>query len=135
MLKRIIASTVMAITTQATRAGRSQRARRVAPGDGVLILPIPPPCSVVPSVTTLLYSTTVSQALRQTLRGKGLNNIDLHQRPTGTWCPEDVEGDTSHLTSLSIDGEHPSDTLSERRDWLLRAFATPSNGGYLGCWE
>jgi hypothetical protein len=33
-----------------------------------LIPPIPRPCSLAPSVTTLLYSTTVSQALRQTLR-------------------------------------------------------------------
>jgi hypothetical protein len=30
--------------------------------------PIPPPCSLARSVTTPLYSTTVSQALRQTLR-------------------------------------------------------------------
>src|SRR5215217_1949269 len=34
----------------------------------VLIPPIPRPCSLTPSVTTLLYSTTVSRALRQTLR-------------------------------------------------------------------
>ena len=31
----------------------------------------------------------------------------LYQRPTGTWGDtEDVEGDTSLLTSFSIDGEH-----------------------------
>src|ERR671910_2921490 len=98
MLKRIIASTVMAITTQATRAGRSQRPRRVAPGDGVLILPFPRPCSLVLSVTTPLYSTTVCQALRQTLRGKGLNDIDPHHQPRAHGGSEDVEGDTSHLT-------------------------------------
>src|SRR5918995_7424490 len=104
MLKRIIASTVMAITTQATRAGTSQRARRVAPGDGVLILPFPRPCSLVLSVTTPLYRTPVSQALRQPLRGKGLNNIDPHQLATSTWGDtEDVEvRDTSLLTSFSI---------------------------------
>jgi hypothetical protein len=36
-----------------------------------LIPPIPRLCFLAPSVTTLLYSTTVSQALRQTLRGRG----------------------------------------------------------------
>src|SRR5829696_10218016 len=35
-----------------------------------LILATPRSCSLAPSVTTLLYSTTVSQALRQTLRGE-----------------------------------------------------------------
>jgi hypothetical protein len=35
--------------------------------------------------------------------------------------------DTSQLTNFSIDGEYSSNTLSERREWLLRAFATPSN--------
>src|SRR5919112_958990 len=71
MLKRIIASTVMANTTQATRAGRSQRPRKeeVAGGEAcALISPTPRPSSLGPSVTTPLYSTTVSQALRQTLR-------------------------------------------------------------------
>ena len=41
------------------------------------------PCSLAPSVTTPLYSTTVSQALRQTLRGKSLSNIDPHHQPRG----------------------------------------------------
>jgi hypothetical protein len=40
---------------------------------------------------------------------------------------EKVQG-TGYLTSLSIDGEWMSITLSEPRGWLLRASATPSNG-------
>src|SRR5215211_2895824 len=36
---------------------------------GMLIPLIPRACSLAPSVTTPLYSTTVSRALRQTLRG------------------------------------------------------------------
>src|SRR5215217_3948640 len=35
-----------------------------------LIPPLPLPCSLAPSVTTPLYSTTVSRALRQTLRSR-----------------------------------------------------------------
>ena len=42
-----------------------------------------------------------------------------------------MEEDTSHLTSFSIDGERTSDTLSERRESILRASATPSNGEVL----
>src|SRR5215208_319951 len=37
--------------------------------------------------------------------------------------------DTSHLTSFSINGEHFLNTSSERRGWLLRASANPSNEG------
>jgi hypothetical protein len=45
---------------------------------------------------------------------------------------EDVEvRDTSLLTSCNANGEYTSNTLSERRGWLLRAFATPSNVGVL----
>src|SRR5215207_2225566 len=40
-------------------------------------------------------------------------------------------GDSRILTNLSIDGEYSSNTLSERRGWLLRAYATPSNGEVL----
>src|SRR5918995_3302925 len=72
MLKRIIASAVMATATHAIRASRSQRPRKeeeVAGGEAcALISPTPRPSSLVPSVTASLYSTTVSQALRQTLR-------------------------------------------------------------------
>src|SRR4030095_1159080 len=69
--------------THAARARSSQRPRKVvADGEArVLIPPIPPPCSLVPSVTTLLSSTTVSKALRQTLREKGLNDIAPHHQP------------------------------------------------------
>src|SRR5918995_4027649 len=34
--------------------------------------------------------------------------------------------DTGYLTSVSIDGEYTFSTFSERREWLLRASATPS---------
>ena len=37
-----------------------------------LIPPIPRPCFLAPSVTTLLYSTTVPTALRRLLRGSNL---------------------------------------------------------------
>ena len=33
--------------------------------------------------------------------------------------------DTGYLTSFSIDGEYTSDTLLERRGWLMRASAAP----------
>jgi hypothetical protein len=36
--------------------------------------------------------------------------------------------DTGYLTSFSVNGEYHSNTLSERRGWLLRASATSSNG-------
>jgi hypothetical protein len=39
--------------------------------------------------------------------------------------------DTGYLTSFSIDGEYTSETLSEPREWLLRASVTPSNVGVL----
>src|SRR5829696_33706 len=67
MLKRIIASAVMATATHTMRASRSQRPRKeeVAGGEAcALISPTPRPSSLVPSVTTPLYSTTVSQTLR-----------------------------------------------------------------------
>src|SRR5215204_2401274 len=73
MLKRIIASTVMATATHTMRPSRSQRPRKeeVAGGEAcALISPTPRPSSLVPSVTTPLYSTTVSRALRQPLRSR-----------------------------------------------------------------
>jgi len=73
MLKRIIASAVMATATHTMRPSRSQRPRKeeVAGGEAcALISPTPRPSSLGPSVTTPLYSTTVSQALRQTLRSR-----------------------------------------------------------------
>jgi hypothetical protein len=51
---------------------------------------------------------TVSKALGVTLRGKGLNDIDPHYQPREHCAPEEVEGDTSHLTSS---GEYTSNTL------------------------
>jgi len=68
----------VAMISHAARARRSQRSRKVV-ADGkarVLIPPSPRRCSFVPSVTTPLYSTTVSQALRQTLR---------RSFPTSSW--------------------------------------------------
>src|SRR5215208_4542978 len=41
----------------------------------VLIPPFPYPVTLAPSVTTPLYSTTVSQTLRQTSRGRGENEL------------------------------------------------------------
>ena len=73
MLKRIIASAVMATANHTMRPSRSQRPRKeeVAGGEAcALISPTPRPCSLVPSVTTPFYSTTVSRALRQPLRSR-----------------------------------------------------------------
>src|SRR5215208_526391 len=87
MLKRIIASTVMATATHTMRPSRSQRPRKeeVAGGEAcALISPTPRPSSLVPSVTTPLYSTTVSQALRQTLQVgvlRELRRIPLPRTP------------------------------------------------------
>src|SRR5918993_2169137 len=68
-----------------------------------LIPSTPLPCSLALSVTTLLYSTTVSQALRQTLREEGLNNIDPHQRPRAHGDLGDREvRDKSLLINFSI---------------------------------
>src|SRR5918993_181020 len=114
--------------THAARARSSQRPRKiVANGEArVLILPTPRPCSFVPSVTTPLYSTTVSQPLRQTLRGevpKGYPPAPATTRTLGG--TEDMEReDTSYLTRFSIDGEYNSNTFSEPRGRLLRASAT-----------
>ena len=96
----------------------------------MLIPPISPRCCLAPSVTTPLYSTTVSQALRQTLRGevpKGYPPSSATHEAMGGGI-EDVEvGDTSHLTIFSAYDEYTPDTLSEPRGWLLKASATPSN--------
>src|SRR5215204_6887259 len=75
------------------------------------------------------HSTALPSPKRYDKRyeGKVLKNIRLYQQPTMTWCSRDMEGDTSHLTSFNNNGEHPSDTLLEPREWLLRAFANPSN--------
>src|SRR5215211_451591 len=63
--------TMDATTTQLRQANRSQRPRKVVDGgEGRgLIRMTPRLCSLVPSVTTPLYRTTVSKALRLTLRG------------------------------------------------------------------
>src|SRR5215203_381527 len=53
-------------TASATHSTHSDQASTVAPW--VLLPTTPRSCSLAPSVTTPLYSTTVSKALRQTLR-------------------------------------------------------------------
>src|SRR5215218_396716 len=40
-----------------------------------LIPPLPRPCSLAPSVTTPLYSMTVSRALRQPLRSQAVSEL------------------------------------------------------------
>jgi hypothetical protein len=50
----------------------------------VLIPPTPCPCPLVPSVTTPLYKATVSQALRQPLRGEGPIPIECPPAPATT---------------------------------------------------
>src|SRR5687767_7380992 len=68
-----------------------------------LILPSPRSCSLAPSVITPPYNTTVSKALRQTLRGRGLNNIDPHQRPRAHGAgTEDVEAGTQTCSPASV---------------------------------
>src|SRR5215217_241062 len=58
-----------------------------------------------------------------------LTNLPLDcVAPTGGYVGDLQVQDTGYLTILSIDDEHTSITLSERREWLLRASATPSNG-------
>jgi len=62
---------------------------------------------------------------------KFLENIRLYQLPTRTWgwhrgCGG---GGNMVLTNFSIDGECTSTTFSERRGWLLRAFAALLMGG------
>jgi hypothetical protein len=60
----------VAITTHAARAMTSQRpCKEVADAEAQLLFPPTPlPCWLAPSVTTLLYSTIVSQTLRKVLR-------------------------------------------------------------------
>src|SRR5215208_607807 len=62
--------------------------------------------------------------------GKVLKNIRLYKLTTSTWWSRDMEEDTSHLTSFSIDGERTSDTLSERRESILPPSVAILMGGY-----
>src|SRR3712207_610876 len=57
-------------TASATHSAHSDHASQEAAR--VLIPPTPRPCSLAPSVTTPLYSTTVSYSLRNALRGRTL---------------------------------------------------------------
>src|SRR5215217_8902859 len=60
-----------ASTARVAHSAQSDQASQVAAR--VLIPPSPRPCSFVPSVTPLLYSTTASKALRQPLRVRGMD--------------------------------------------------------------
>jgi hypothetical protein len=84
----------------ATESTTSDQASQAA--ERVLVPPTPRPCSFALSVTTPLYSTTVSQALRLTLRGKGLNDIDPHHQPRAHGGPGDVEVGTQVLSLVSV---------------------------------
>jgi hypothetical protein len=111
------------IMNDATESAASDHASQKATRR--LIPPTPRPCYLASSAITLLYSTAVSQTLRRDVPREYLPAPPT----TRTWGDtEDVEGDTKVLINLSIDGEYSSDILSEPRECLLRAFATPSNG-------
>src|SRR5215203_2717440 len=62
----IVRASATPLTRSATESTTSDQASQAA--ERVLIPPTRRPCSLAPSVTTLLYSTTVSQTLRQPLR-------------------------------------------------------------------
>ena len=73
----------MAMVTHTARARRSQRPlKEVTDGETLLLIPLTPRCcSFAPSVTTPLYSTTVSKALRTALRGSAV--ADFREPDTG----------------------------------------------------
>src|SRR5215211_426414 len=74
----------------------------------------------------LIYGTVEQRILILLLL---LTNLPLDcVAPTGGYVGDLQVQATCCLTILSSDGEHTSITLSERREWLLRAYATPSNG-------
>jgi hypothetical protein len=98
----------------------------------VLILSFPRPCSIAPSVTTPLYSTTVSQPLRQTLRGTGPTEYPPVPATHGTnWHRGSGGGDTCFLTSFNVDGERFLNTSSETAQSLSNALRADSNGEVL----
>jgi hypothetical protein len=83
----------------ATYKGMISYPAACAKGSVRLLTPLTPRSrSFASPVTTPVYSTAVSKALRQPLGGKGLNNIDPHQVPTRTWGWHRVcgGGDTLH---------------------------------------
>ena len=95
--------------------------------------PSPPhPCSLAPSVTTPLYSTTVSQTLRLTLRGTGPTEYPPVPATHGTnWHRGSGGGDTCFLTSFNVDGERFLNTSSETAQSLSNALRADSNGEVL----
>src|SRR5215211_9080954 len=104
------------------RAARDQASQATV---RVRILPIPRLCSRAPSVTTLpLYSTTVSQPLRHTLRTDTLEEYlpaQATHETTRTWgwhrgCGG---GEYKSIHQLQYYGEYSSNTFSNRREWLL----------------
>src|SRR5215203_1499154 len=113
-------SSKRASAMSATHSAHSDQANHAAVR--WLIQLTPRPSSLVPSITIPLYRTTVSQALRLTLRGDIPREYLPAPPTTRTWWSRGCGG-AGHksLTILSIGGEYTSDTLSEPREWLLRA--------------
>src|SRR5918993_3111029 len=81
--ERIKARSRRLSAVSATESAHSDQASQEA-ARGV-IPPIPRPCTFVPFVTTPLYSSTVSQALRLTLRGEVPEEYPPASRITRTW--------------------------------------------------
>src|SRR5215216_4957073 len=107
---------------------------------------MPCPLLIVTQVTHGCLTSLALQPLDQHLLAPHLIHGTVEQRvlillllltnlpldcvaPTGGYVADLQVRDTGYLTSFSNNGEYPSQTLSERREWLLRASATPSNGG------
>src|SRR5215210_4191951 len=65
-----------------TERAASDHASQEVPRE--LVLPTPCSCSLVPDVTTPLYSSPVSRALRQALRGHAVANF-LERRTCEVW--------------------------------------------------
>jgi hypothetical protein len=95
-----------------------------AKGSVRLLTPLTPRSrSFASPVTTPVYSTAVSKALRQPLGGNGLNNIDSHQLPTRTWGWHRVcgGGDTLHrhyLVDLSSES-NPTTQVGTTSDGVV----------------
>src|SRR5215216_5580755 len=74
-------------SVRATENAHTDHANHAA--ERALILPIPRLCSLAPSVTTLLYSTAVSQALRQPLRSQAVSEPRRTRLCPDPFCLED----------------------------------------------
>src|SRR5215208_787578 len=93
--------------------------------------PFNPPTSGPPQLLAphLIHGTVEQRILVLLLL---LTNLPLDcVAPTGGYVGDLQVQDTGCLTILSINDEHTSITLSDRRELLLRASATPSYGSVL----